>query len=112
MAIMVGTGRGARAGVLFKNAEALERLEKIDTLLVDKTGTITMGKPTLESVVAAPHFTEEQVVVWAASLEAGSEHPLARAITEAATANGLALRPPSGFHTVPGKGAVGDAEVH
>ena len=80
MAIMVGTGRGARAGVLFKNAEALERLEKIDTLLIDKTGTITMGKPSLESVVAAPHFSEEQVVVWAASLEAGSEHPLARAI--------------------------------
>ena len=112
MAIMVGTGRGARAGVLFKNAEALERLEKIDTLLVDKTGTITMGKPTLESVVAAPHFSEEQVVVWAASLEAGSEHPLARAIAEAATANGLALRPQSSFHTVPGKGVVGEVDAH
>jgi len=112
MAIMVGTGRGARAGVLFKNAEALERLEKVNTLLVDKTGTITMGKPTLEAVVAAPHFSEEQVVVWAASLEAGSEHPLARAITEAATANALTLRPQSSFRTVPGKGVVGDVDAH
>jgi Cu+-exporting ATPase len=112
MAIMVGTGRGARAGVLFRNAEALERLEKVNTLLIDKTGTITMGKPTLESVVAAPHFSEEQVVVWAASLEAGSEHPLARAITEAAKANSLALRPQSSFQTVPGKGVVGEVDAH
>jgi Cu+-exporting ATPase len=112
MAIMVGTGRGARAGVLFKNAEALERLEKVNTLLIDKTGTITMGKPTLEAVVAAPHFSEEQVVVWAASLEAGSEHPLARAITEAAKANSLALRPQSSFQTVPGKGVVGEVDAH
>ena len=112
MAIMVGTGRGARAGVLFKNAEALERLEKVDTLLIDKTGTITMGKPSLESVVAAAHFSEEQVVVWAASLEAGSEHPLARAILEAAKANGLTLRPQSRFQSVPGKGVVGEVDSH
>jgi Cu+-exporting ATPase len=71
-----------------------------------------MGKPTLEAVVAAPHFSEEQVVVWAASLEAGSEHPLARAITEAAKANSLALRPQSSFQTVPGKGVVGEVDAH
>ena len=112
MAIMVGTGRGARAGVLFKNAEALERLEKIDTLLIDKTGTITMGKPSLESVVATAHFREEQVVLWAASLEAGSEHPLARAILEAAKASGLALRPQSSFQSVPGKGVAGEVDSH
>jgi len=112
MAIMVGTGRGARAGVLFKNAEALERLEKVNTLLIDKTGTITSGQPSLEAVVAAPHFTEEQVVVWAASLEAGSEHPLAHAITDAAKANGLALRPQSSFQSTPGKGVTGVVDAH
>jgi Cu+-exporting ATPase len=112
MAIMVGTGRGARAGILFKNAEALERLEKVNTLLVDKTGTITAGKPSLESVVAAPHFSEEQVVVWAASLEAGSEHPLARAISEAAKANGLTMRPQASFQSVPGKGVAGEVDAH
>jgi Cu+-exporting ATPase len=112
MAIMVGTGWGARAGVLFKNAEALERLEKVNTLLIDKTGTITMGKPSLESVVAAPHFTEEQVVTWAASLEAGSEHPLACAITDAAKANGLALRTQSSFQSMPGKGVAGEVDAH
>jgi Cu+-exporting ATPase len=112
MAIMVGAGRGARAGILFKNAEALERFEKIDTLLIDKTGTITAGKPSLETVVAAANFSEEQVVVWAASLEAGSEHPLARAINEAAKANALTLRPQSSFQSVPGKGVVGEVDAH
>ncbi len=112
MAIMVGAGRGARAGILFKNAEALERLEKINTLLIDKTGTITAGKPSLETVVAAANFSEEQVVAWAASLEAGSEHPLARAITDAAKANALTLRPQSGFQSVPGKGVAGEVDGH
>jgi Cu+-exporting ATPase len=108
MAIMVGTGRGARAGVLFKNAEALERLEKIDTLLIDKTGTITQGKPALEAVTAAPGFGDEQVVQWAASLEAASEHPLAQAIVEAAKAHHIELRPLSQFQSFTGKGVSGD----
>jgi Cu+-exporting ATPase len=105
---MVGTGRGARAGVLFKNAEALERLEKIDTLLIDKTGTITQGKPALEAVTAAPGFGDEQVVQWAASLEAASEHPLAQAIVEAAKAHHIELRPLSQFQSFTGKGVSGD----
>jgi Cu+-exporting ATPase len=108
MAIMVGTGRGARAGVLFKNAEALERLEKIDTLLIDKTGTITQGKPSLEAVTPAPGFSDEQVVQWAASLEAASEHPLAQAIVEAAKENRIELRPITQFQSVTGKGVTGE----
>ncbi len=79
MAIMVGTGRGAHAGVLIRNAEALETLEKVDTLVVDKTGTLTAGKPTVETVVASAGFDEAEVVRMAASLEQGSEHPLAAA---------------------------------
>ncbi len=84
MAIMVGTGRGARAGVLIKNAEALETLQKVDTLVLDKTGTLTQGKPELMTVVAVGGETEERVVRLVASLERGSEHPLAAAIVEAA----------------------------
>ena len=80
MSIMVGTGRGALAGVLIKNAEALETLEKVDTLVVDKTGTLTEGKPRLVSVVAAAGVTEAEVLALAAGLERGSEHPLAAAI--------------------------------
>ncbi|HUI83279.1 MAG TPA: heavy metal translocating P-type ATPase, partial [Candidatus Binatia bacterium] len=110
MAIMVGTGRGARAGLLFKNAEALERLEKVDTLLIDKTGTLTQGKPVLETVVAAPGLTEEEVVGWAASLEAVSEHPLAQAIVQAAKANNIEVRPHADFQSVTGKGVEGDVE--
>ncbi len=84
MSIMVGTGRGAQAGVLIKNAEALERLEKVDTLVVDKTGTLTEGKPRLVAVVAAPAAsTEAELLRLAASLERGSEHPLAAAIVAA-----------------------------
>ena len=77
MAIMVGTGRGAHAGVLVRNAEALERLEKVDTVVVDKTGTLTEGKPQVASIVVQPGFTEEEVLRLAASVEAASEHPLA-----------------------------------
>src|SRR6266542_529010 len=80
MAIMVGTGRGATAGVLVKNAEALERLEKVDTLVVDKTGTLTEGNPTLSSIVVVVHASDGEVLGLAASLEKGSEHPLAAAI--------------------------------
>ena len=81
---MVGTGRGARAGILIKNAEALETLQKVDTLALDKTGTLTQGKPELMSVVAIGGETEERIVRLVASLERGSEHPLAAAMVEAA----------------------------
>src|SRR5256884_7772347 len=80
MSIMVGIGRGAQAGVLIKNAEALERMERVDTLVVDKTGTLTEGKPKVVAVVPAPDFGEPEMLRLAASLERASEHPLARAI--------------------------------
>ena len=84
MSIMVGVGRGAQAGVLIKNAEALERMEKIDTLVVDKTGTLTEGKPKVVAVTPASGFDEAEVLRLAASVERGSEHPLAAAIVAAA----------------------------
>ena len=92
MSIMVGTGRGALAGVLVKNAEALEILEKVDTLVVDKTGTLTEGKPRLMSVLALPPIKEDDLVRLAASLERGSEHPLAAAIVAGAQSRGLPSR--------------------
>ncbi len=85
MSIMVGVGRGARAGVLIRSAEALERLEKVDTVVLDKTGTLTEGKPALTGVAVAPGFDEDEVIGLAAAVERGSEHPLAQAIVEAAT---------------------------
>src|SRR6202020_1767671 len=91
MSIMVGVGRGARAGVLIKNAEALERMEKIDTLVVDKTGTLTLGKPKVVAVTPAPGFDEAQVLRLAASVERGSEHPLAAAIVAAAAERKIEL---------------------
>lgn len=84
MSIMVGVGRGAQGGVLIKNAEALERMEKIDTLVVDKTGTLTEGKPKVVAVVPAAGFTEDDILRLAASVERASEHPLADAIVRAA----------------------------
>lgn len=84
MSIMVGVGRGAQAGVLIKNAEALERMEKIDTLVVDKTGTLTEGKPKVIAIVAAPGFAEADILRLAASVERASEHPLADAIVRSA----------------------------
>src|SRR5207253_173891 len=84
MSIMVGVGRGAQAGVLIKNAEALERMEKVDTLVVDKTGTLTEGKPKVVAVVPAAGFAEADVLRLAASVERASEHPLATAIVKAA----------------------------
>jgi Cu+-exporting ATPase len=99
---MVGTGRGARAGVLIKNAEALETLQKVDTLALDKTGTLTQGKPELMSVIAVGGETEERVVRLVASLERGSEHPLAAAVIEAAQANGLSLMPVDEFRSLTG----------
>ena len=107
MAIMVGTGRGARAGILVKNAEALETFQKVDTIALDKTGTLTQGKPELVNVVAFAGETEESVVRLAASLERGSEHPLGAAIVEAAQTNSLGLIPPDGFRSLTGKGVVG-----
>jgi P-type Cu+ transporter len=107
MAIMVGTGRGAHAGVLIRNAEALETLEKVDTLVVDKTGTLTEGKPTVESVVASAGFGESEIVRLAASLEQGSEHPLAAALVEAATANHISLASASEFQSKTGGGVTG-----
>src|SRR6202035_212151 len=91
MSIMVGTGRGARAGVLVKNAEALELMEKVDTLVVDKTGTLTEGKPRLVEVVAIGPFAEDELLRLAANLERGSEHPLAAAIVRGAAGRGLTL---------------------
>jgi P-type Cu+ transporter len=104
MSIMVGTGRGARAGVLIKNAEALEILEKVDTLLVDKTGTLTEGKPKLVSVVGGD---ESEMLRLAASLERASEHPLAAAIIAGAEQRGLKLSSVSDFHSLTGKGVAG-----
>jgi Cu+-exporting ATPase len=106
MSIMVGTGRGARAGVLFKNAEALETLEKVDTLVVDKTGTLTEGKPKLVSVVVT-RGDENEILRLAASLEQQSEHPLAAAIVAAARDRGLSLLPVESFQSITGKGVVG-----
>ena len=107
MSIMVGTGRGATSGVLVKNAEALELMEKIDTLIVDKTGTLTLGKPRLIKVLPAGGFDENEVLQLAASLEKGSEHPLAAAIIDGATERGLALEPAKEFQSHTGKGVSG-----
>ena len=107
MSIMVGTGRGASAGVLIKNAEALELMEKIDTLVVDKTGTITVGKPKLIAVKPAAGFDEAQVLALAAALEKGSEHPLAAAVVEGAEERQLDVPDASGFQSHTGKGVTG-----
>jgi len=107
MSIMVGTGRGASAGVLVRNAEALELMEKIDTLVVDKTGTLTLGKPTLVGVEAAAGFAEDEILALAASLEQASEHPLAAAIVAGAEGRGLRVERASEFQSVTGKGVRG-----
>jgi P-type Cu+ transporter len=110
MSIMVGTGRGARAGVLVKNAEALEVMERVDTLVVDKTGTLTEGKPRLVGVSAVGGMSEDELLRLAASLERGSEHPLAAAIVQGAEARGLALGEAVDFASQTGKGVVGVVE--
>ena len=110
MAIMVGTGRGAQAGVLIKSAEALERFEKVDMLVVDKTGTLTMGKPALQKVIAAPGFQENEVLALVASLERASEHPLAAAVVAGAQARELTLVEPTGFQATIGKGVAGEVD--
>jgi len=113
MSIMVATGRGALAGVLIRNAEALETLEKVETLLVDKTGTLTEGKPRLVSVVAADDATgaatDAKILALAAGLERGSEHPLAAAILAGAAARGVALTSVDAFRSLTGRGVIGAA---
>jgi P-type Cu+ transporter len=110
MAIVVGTGRGATAGVLIKNAEALELLEKVDTLVFDKTGTLTEGKPTVESVVTVSGGSEIELIHLTASLEQGSEHPLAAAIVAAARENKIPLTATADFQSDTGKGISGKVE--
>jgi len=110
MAIMVGTGRGAAAGVLIKNAEALERLEKVDTLVVDKTGTLTEGRPRLAQVTALASFAEDDVLRLAAGLEQASEHPLAAAIVAGARDRGLTIPAVSEFESRTGSGVSGTVE--
>jgi Cu+-exporting ATPase len=107
MSIMVGVGRGAGAGVLIKNAEALERFEKVDTLVVDKTGTLTEGKPRVTAVIPADGFDKDQLLRLAASLERGSEHPLAGAILAAAQEKQLTLEQVQDFNAPTGKGVTG-----
>jgi len=121
MAIMVGTGRGARAGILIRNAEALETFGKVDTLIIDKTGTLTEGKPTLSSVIPQPGINENDLLQLVASLERSSEHPLAATIVKGAEAKKLTLSDVDGFNSATGKGvkgtvkgkqvAVGNAEL-
>jgi len=110
MSIMVGVGRGAQAGVLIKNAEALEHMEKVDTLIVDKTGTLTEGKPAVTAIVAAGRFNEAEVLQLAASVERASEHPLGVAIVRAAEERGLAIGPVVDFDSPTGKGALGSVD--
>jgi P-type Cu+ transporter len=110
MSIMVGVGRGAQAGVLIKNAEALERMEKIDTLVVDKTGTLTEGKPKLVTIVAAAGFAENEILRLAASVERASEHPLADAVVRAANERKLDLGKVEDFNSPTGKGVTGKVD--
>jgi Cu+-exporting ATPase len=112
MAIMVGTGRGAGAGVLIRNAEALETLEKVDMLIVDKTGTVTEGKPQLTSVIPSNGADETMVLQLAGSLEQASEHPLAHAIIEGAKGRGITVLPVTDFRSVTGKGVTGVVSGH
>jgi len=112
MSIMVGTGRGAIAGVLIKNAEALEVMEKVDTLIVDKTGTLTEGKPRLSSVVPLPDWNESELLRLAASIERSSEHPLATAIVSGAQQRNLKMSEAEEFQSITGKGVVGKVDSH
>jgi len=110
MSIMVGVGRGAEAGVLIRDAEALERMEKVDTLIMDKTGTLTEGRPAVTAIVPAEGFEEAEVLRLAAAVEKPSEHPLAEAIVRAAEAKGIAIPKVMGFDSPTGKGAYGMVE--
>ncbi len=110
MSIMVGIGRGAGLGILIKNAEALERMEKVDTLVVDKTGTLTEGHPSVTAILVADGFGEDEVLRLAAAVERASEHPLARAIVEAAGSRRIAIPDVADFDSPTGKGALGTVE--
>jgi Cu+-exporting ATPase len=112
MSIMVGIGRGATEGILIKNAEALEIMEKVDTLVVDKTGTLTEGKPKLSHIVAAGGTDEKEILRLAASLERGSEHPLAAAIVGAAEKEGARLAAAQDFRSLTGRGVIGKVDGH
>jgi Cu+-exporting ATPase len=110
MSIMVGVGRGARSGILIRDAEALERMEAVDTLVIDKTGTLTEGKPRVVRVIAAEGFDDNELLRLAASVEQASEHPLAQAILDAARERELALAEVAGFASPSGKGATGTVD--
>jgi Cu+-exporting ATPase len=110
MAVMVGTGKGAENGVLFRDARALETLHQADTLVIDKTGTLTEGKPRLSTLEPMRGFDADEVLQLAAGLERGSEHPLAAAVVSAAQARGLSPSPPLDFQAVPGQGVSGRVE--
>jgi Cu+-exporting ATPase len=110
MSIMVAVGKGAHSGILIKNAEALERLEKIDTLIVDKTGTLTQGKPRVTAIVPAEGQDESALLALSAALERSSEHPISAAIVAAATERGLPIAPATGFSSTTGKGIAGTVE--
>src|ERR1044072_17103 len=112
MSIMVATGKAAQNGVLFRNAEAIEVMRKVDTLVVDKTGTLTEGKPRLESVVVENGFDEQTMLALAGSLERSSEHPLAAAIGEGATERGGEIRGATRFQSLTGQGVVGEVDGH
>lgn len=112
LSIMVATGKGATLGILFKNAEAIEILRQVDILVVDKTGTLTLGKPKLVSVKTTTNFSEEEFLKYAASLEAGSEHPLAAAIVDGAKERNISLSKVSDFESVTGKGVKGTIDSH
>jgi Cu+-exporting ATPase len=113
MSIMVATGKGAMAGVLFKNAEAIEVMEKVETLIVDKTGTLTVGKPKIVEVVPDNKGTDEKsIMFYSASLERGSEHPLASAIVAGAKERGIDLKKVDSFKSITGKGVTGEMEGH
>jgi len=107
ISIMVASGRGAQLGVLFRDAQAIERLREIDTLVVDKTGTLTLGQPALHQVLTAEGRSEQEVLALAAALEKSSEHPLARAIVEGAATRGIAAQPCENFQSVTGRGVTG-----
>src|SRR3546814_6964301 len=110
MSIMTATGRGAQAGVLIKNAEALERFARVNTLIVDKTGTLTQGRPQLVAVLPEAGIDEDNLLCLAASLELGSEHPLAEAIVAGASERGVALAKAEDFESITGKGVTGKVD--
>jgi len=110
ISIMVASGRGAQLGVLFRDAQAIENLRKVDTLVLDKTGTITVGKPAYDRTIAVNGFSEEQILSWAAGLDRASEHPLARAVVTGAEARGVKPASVSDFESVTGQGVRGTSE--